>query len=276
MRRNVNRIALALFVLTLMLTGCKSKMAVQVQNQEPTHDHKAIVAAYQAVSPDTMALQYISGNATLNLDVNGSNISLKGKLRVKRGEGIQITITPLGLVEAACVEFLPNKVRLINKLTKKYTEVPYSEAASIGLGGINYRVLEAIFLDYVFLPDGRIAYKGLDEMNIEEKSESYKLTTKKDTDMKYGFTIDKTNGCLVSMEGRSRTGGSIGCDYLRFAEIDGTMFPNSMDISFDGDTKIRLGIELSKTSNKSFDFSSRSISSSYRKQNAGEFLKSIK
>ena len=94
--------------------------------------------------------------------------------------------------------------------------------------------------------------------------------------MKYGFMIDKTNGCLVSMEGCSSTGESIGCEYLRFAEIDETLFPNTMHISFDGDTKIRLGIELSKTSNKSFDFSSRSISNSYRKQNAGEFLKSIK
>ncbi len=275
MKRNVNRITLALFVLTLVFTGCKSKMAVQVQ-EEPIQDDKAIIAKYQAVTPDTMALQYISGNATLGLNVDGKNISLKGKLRVKRGEGVQITITPLGLIEAACVEFLPNKVRLINKLTKKYTEVPYSEAASIGLGGLNYRALEAIFLDYAFLPDGRIAHKGLDEMNIENRSDSYRLTTKKNTAMKYGFIIDKESGCLVSMNGQSSTGESIECDYSDFAEMDGTLFPDNMCIYFNGDTRIRLDIKLNKSSNKPFDFSSRSISSSYRKQNAGEFLKSIK
>lgn len=76
--------------------------------------------------------------------------------------------TPLGLIEAACIEFLPQKIRFINKLQKTYTEIPYSKASIIGLSGINYNVLEAIFLNYTFLPDGRLAYKGLKEMSIKD------------------------------------------------------------------------------------------------------------
>jgi hypothetical protein len=104
-----------------------------------------LIAGYQAITPDTASLQHISGNAALSLRVNGSDINLKGKLRIKRNEGIQITITPLGLIEAASIEFLPQKVRLINKLTKKYTEVPYSEASAIGLAGINSGGMNLIY-----------------------------------------------------------------------------------------------------------------------------------
>ena len=50
-----------------------------------------------------------------------------------------------------------------------------------------------------------------------------------------------------------------------------------VDINFKGgSTTIRIDMELSKASNKTFSFSSRSISSSYRKQSIGDFIKSIK
>ena len=117
MAKNIRKSMLALLALALLLAGCKSKMAIQSQ-EETTIDESIVIAGMQAVTPDTVALQHLSGNANINIKVSGSNISLKGKLRVKRGEGVQISITPLGLIEAACIEFLPQEIRFINKLTK--------------------------------------------------------------------------------------------------------------------------------------------------------------
>ena len=276
MEQKIKRLTFALLALTMKLAGCKSKKTVQIPEEEPTTDYTAIVAGFASVTPDTATVQYISGNATLKLNVDGSNVSLKGKLHIKRGEGVQISITPLGLIEAACVEFLPQKVRLINKLTKKYTEVPYSEASAIGLGGINYKVLEAIFLNHAFLPDGRLAYKGLKEMDIADKGSSYHLSTKGNATMKYSFLIDKNSGELTSCSGVSSTGESVKCEYSDFANIGSVSYPNNLCIGFNGDSKIILDIDLNKISNKSFSFSSRSITSSYRKQSIDDFLKSIK
>ena len=53
-------------------------------------------------------------------------------------------------------------------------------------------------------------------------------------------------------------------------------YPNDICINFKGDTNIRLGFDLSKTNNKAFNFSSRNINSSYRKQSIDDFLKSLK
>lgn len=276
MVRNINRTAIAILALTLLFVGCRTSQEVVQPKEEKTVDLAALIAGYQAITPDTASLQHISGNAALSLRVNGNDINLKGKLRIKRGEGVQITITPLGLIEAASIEFLPQKVRLINKLTKKYTEVPYSEAPAIGLAGINYKVLEAIFLDYAFLPDGRLAYKGLRELAVEDRGTQYHVTTKGNSAMRYSFLIDKNSGYLVSMNGNSSTGESIKCDYADYAGMGNVSYPNDICINFKGDTNIRLGFDLSKTNNKAFNFSSRNINSSYRKQSIDDFLKSLK
>ena len=275
MEQKIKKLTFALLALTMMLAGCKSKKTVQIPEEEPTTDYTAIVAGFASVTPDTTTVQYISGNATLKLNVDGSNVSLKGKLHIKRGEGVQISITPLGLMEAACIDFMPQYIRFINKLSKTYTEVPYNEAKVIGLSGINYKVLEAIFLDYAFLPDGRLACQGLGELAVEDKGENYHITTRGNTAMRYGFLVDKESGKLVSCSGQSSTGESIRCDYSDFAEIDSTAFPNSISISFKGDAAIRLDFGLNKTSNKPFSLTTRNVNN-YSKLSIGDFIKSIK
>ena len=275
MAKNIRKSMLALLALALLLAGCKSKMAIQSQ-EETTIDESIVIAGMQAVTPDTVALQHLSGNANINIKVSGSNISLKGKLRVKRGEGVQISITPLGLIEAACIEFLPQEIRFINKLTKTYTEVPYSEAKAIGLSGINYRVIEAIFLDYAFLPDGRPACHGIKELAVEDMGQHYHLTTKGNTAMQYRFLVEKESGALVSCNGHSSTGESIKCDYSSFKELGSMLFPNDISINFKGDADVKLNFGLEKTSNKSFTLSTRNINNSYRKQSIDDFIKSIK
>lgn len=279
MERNFSKWALIALTFTLMLAGCKSNKAVQQQYQEEeVIDLSYVVAGLKAVSPDTTALQYLSAGTNLGLTVNGTNISIKGKLRIKRGEGVQLSITPLGLIEVACIEFLPDRIHFINKLSKTYTEVPYSEAGAIGLGGINYKVIEGIFLNYAFLPDGRPACYGLKKMSIQEQGNHYRLDTKENSAMKYSFFIDRNSGDLTSLSGKSSTGEDVKCDYSDFENIGGgVQFPNDIDINFKGgSTTIRIDMELSKASNKTFSFSSRSISSSYRKQSIGDFIKSIK
>lgn len=271
--RNIKDCLFALLALTVLLAGCKSKRALQ--GDDGKVDDSIAIAHLAAITPDTIALQHLSGNANIRLSLNGSDISFKGKLRVKRGEGVQISITPLGLMEAACIDFMPQDIKFINKLSKTYTEVPYNEAKVIGLSGINYRVLEAIFLDYAFLPDGRLACQGVDELAVEEKGDNYHITTKGNTAMQYGFIVDKESGTLVSCSGHSSTGESIRCDYSHFAGIDSTQFPNNISISFNGDAAIRLDFELNKTSNKAFNLTTRNIDK-YSKQSIGDFIKSIK
>ena len=84
MERNFSRWAFIALAFTLLLAGCKSNKAVQQYQEEDIVDNTHIVAGLKAVTPDTTALQYLSASTNLGLTVNGTNISIKGKLRIKR------------------------------------------------------------------------------------------------------------------------------------------------------------------------------------------------
>ena len=277
---NIRKIVLTVLTALVLLTSCVSNKNMQVSQQEKKEEKDngiAAIAGLPAITPDVSRLHYLSSNIKLTLTVNGDKVSLKGKLRIQKDGGIQISITPLGLVEVACIEFLPDKVRLINKLFKSYTEVPYSEAKAIGLSGINYGVLESIFLDRMFQANGQPAYLGLKEFTITgENANSYTIATGKGHAMQYAFIIEKTGGNMTQCSGNSNTGESIKCDYSNFKEMSGILFPNRMCISFKGDIALSLDFEHSKLSEKAFQFSSRNINSSYSKQSVGDFINSIK
>ena len=277
---NIRKIVLTVLTALVLLTSCVSNKNMQVSQQEKKEEKDngiAAIAGLPAITPDVSRLHYLSSNIKLTLTVNGDKVSLKGKLRIQKDGGIQISITPLGLVEVACIEFLPDKVRLINKLFKSYTEVPYSEAKAIGLSGINYGVLESIFLDRMFQANGQPAYLGLKEFTITgENANSYTIATGKGHAMQYAFIIEKTGGNMTQCSGNSSTGESIKCDYSNFKEMSGILFPNRMCISFKGDIALSLDFEHSKLSEKAFQFSSRNINSSYSKQSVGDFINSIK
>lgn len=259
----------------MLIVGCSTTKITRSALQKEFIGSVA-VADLPALKPDTLAMQHLTSNIRLELGINGDKTDIKGKLRIKRGEGIQISITPLGLMEAACIEFLPDRIRLINKLFKTYTDVPYSEAKAIGLAGINYNVLESIFLNRVFLTDGRPAYLDISSFKLNNIGNGVMLTTGSGEAMLYSFLLDKGNGNLISSSGISSTGESIRCDYSGFKKSGNVLFPNSMCITFKGDIALSLGFEHSKLSEKAFKFSTRNINSSYRKQSVGDFIKSIK
>ena len=274
MVQHIKNATLAVLLFTLLLAGCTSKKTLL--SQEETIDATDLIASFPAITPDTTALEHLSANIKLNLTANGNNVDLKGKLRIKRGEGVQISIMPLGIVEAACIEFLPQYIRFINKMSKTYTEVPYSEASAIGLSGVNYNVLEAIFLNYVFLPDGRMAYKGLKEMKAEKRNGNYILSTDARTEIQYSFLINEENGNLISLSGCSNTGECINCDYSAFTDTGARIFPHEICIGFKGEATIEIDFKLNKVNNKPFKFSGRNVGSNYRKQDIDDFIKSIK
>lgn len=277
MAQNIKKSALPLLIFALLLASCASNKKIQPSLLEVEERDYSIadIANLPAVTPDTTRLKYLSSNIKLTLRAEDEKVSLKGKLRIQKDSGIQISIAPMGLAEMVCIEFLPSKVRFINKLEKTYTEVPYTETAIIGLSGINYDVLESIFLNRVFQASGEPAYMGIEDFTQENTQSLYKLTTGKGTTMQYSFAIDKANGYMTSCKCSSKTGENIICDYSDFKDFDGILFPNMMCISFKGEMTLSLDFEHSKLSEKEFKFSPRKLNSSYSKQTIEDFIYSI-
>lgn len=90
-------------------------------------------------------------NVTAKLDVNvktpKDDITVDGKLYMRYNEMIRITVVPLGLMEAARLEFTPQEVLLIDRVNKQYVRAKYEEINFMQSNNINFQALQKRFWD---------------------------------------------------------------------------------------------------------------------------------
>lgn len=274
MIKHVSRTVGILLALGIMLTGCSTNKSL---GNHPSSGIVPIgsVAGLPSLSPDTLAERYLSANVRLTLSVGREKTSVKGKLRMKINEGVQVSIAMMGLMEAACIEFLPSGMRLIYKPSKSIAEIPYTDTEVMGFPGLGYKVLESMFLNRVFLPDGTPATFAPGKIALKSKGPYYILSTRETSGTEYHFYIDKRDGNLVRCEGVGRGNERVVCRYSAFGEVDGVAFPTEIQLLLDGDEQLTLELEYSRIGSKPFKFAPRRASAAYTRMSISEFIESL-
>lgn len=270
--RNVNKILIPILCISLFLVGCGTRRG--------TVETKAVDMASMELfsSSPSVALPRtcLSGNLKISVNVDNKPFSAKGTMKIKEGAGVQIGVTALGLVEIACLEFLPENMRLIYKIGREYTEVPYSDVAFLQKTGLNYSMLESVLMNKVFSPDGRPVLQAMQDMDYADEGNCVTATTAEINGITYKFYIDKSSGELVQSEGTHTDGGKVICRYSDFYTVSGSTFPHTILLTLDGaGSAVSLQFVLDRISMGDFMFTPRSISSSYDKLNTEKILKSL-
>ena len=272
MRQNARNNIIILLLLSLLFVGCKTKHGAVGTTPLDMESLAFVSTSPSVVSPRTA----MSGNVKLSATVNGESFVAKGTMRVKEGNGVQIAVTALGLMEVACLEFLPDNMRFIYKLGKEYTELPYSDIAFLERTGIGYKMLEAVFMNNLFSPDGRSFQQAMKEMSYSKDDDVITVTTKEKNDITYKFYIDKHSGELLQSEGVHVDGIKVICHYSEFSTINGISFPHKILLTLEGvDNNVSLQFTLSKLKFDDVKFTPRHISSSYEKKSAEQLLNSF-
>ncbi len=272
MRSVNNRILVLLISIPLLLVGCKTRKSTVDTRTVDMESIALFSTSPSVVLPRTS----LSGNLKVSVNVDNKPFSAKGTMRIKEGAGVQIGVTALGLIEIACLEFLPENMRLIYKIGKEYAEVPYSDVSFLQKSGLGYDVLEAVLLNKVFSPDGRPVLQAMRDMNYSDEGNCITATTAETNGIVYKFYIDKSSGELVQSEGTHAGGGKVICRYSDFYVVDGTTFPHTILLTIDGvGSAVSLQFILDRIDPRDFIFKPRSISSSYGKLNAEQMLKSL-
>lgn len=274
MLRKLNNFLLLLSLLAMGLSSCSSKKNLQ----EDTRNLEAKVetlADKPSLAPVELSSRCLSANVELTVTLGQEKLHVKGKFKMKNGEGVQVSVTPMGIMEAACIEFLPENINVIYKLKQIATKVLYADAGYIGLSGINYDVLESIFQNAVFLPDGRSAHYSPGAITVESMGDYYRLATGSNGSMKYSFHIDKDSNNLVYTEGVGHTGATIQCSYSGFEDIGGRQFPTKIELLYKAAEPLGLTIEFTKFNNDDFSFAPRKLGSSYTELDFEDFISSF-
>lgn len=261
-----------LMAAALLLVGCTTPKGFVKESQV----EDATVAALSALPSLNRNVACLSANVRMTATVDGESATAKGKLRLKRGEGAQISATAMGLMEAACFEFLPYAVRFIYKIDKIYADAPYSGVPFLQQTGTGYDILEALLLNAVFSPDGRPVREALTGMVSVDSGEYITLITSRQYPNVYRFTIEKRTGNLVRCEGDYANGGTLVCRYSDFAALDGVAFPSVIELQFNGeDCVASLLFKMSGLKSSEFKFSPRRVNDAYSRASLEAILNSV-
>lgn len=261
-----------LMAAVLLLAGCTTPKGFVKESQV----EGATVAALSALPSLNRNVACLSANVRMTAMVDGESATAKGKLRLKRGEGAQISATAMGLMEAACFEFLPYAVRFIYKIDKIYADAPYSGVPFLQQTGTGYDILEALLLNAVFSPDGRPVREALTGMASVDSGEYITLITSRQYPNVYRFTIEKRTGNLVRCEGDYANGGTLVCRYSDFAALDGVAFPSVIELQFKGeDCVASLLFKMSGLKSSEFKFSPRRVNDAYSRASLEAILNSV-
>lgn len=271
--RTASKITLPmLMAAALLLVGCTTPKGFVKESQV----EGATVAALSALPSLNRNVACLSANVRMTATVDGESATAKGKLRLKRGEGAQISATAMGLMEAACFEFLPYAVRFIYKIDKIYADAPYSGVPFLQQTGTGYDILEALLLNAVFSPDGRPVREALTGMASVDSGEYITLITSRQYPNVYRFTIEKRTGNLVRCEGDYANGGTLVCRYSDFAALDGVAFPSVIELQFNGeDCVASLLFKMSGLKSSEFKFSPRRVNDAYSRASLEAILNSV-
>lgn len=271
--RTASKITLPmLMAAALLLVGCTTPKGFVKESQV----EGATVAALSALPSLNRNVACLSANVRMTATVDGESATAKGKLRLKRGEGAQISATAMGLMEAACFEFLPYAVRFIYKIDKIYADAPYSGVPFLQQTGTGYDILEALLLNAVFSPDGRPVREALTGMASVDSGEYITLITSRQYPNVYRFTIEKRTGNLVRCEGDYANGGTLVCRYSDFAALDGVAFPSVIELQFNGeDCVASLLFKMSGLKSSEFKFSPRRVNDAYSRASLEAILNGV-
>ncbi len=259
---------LMLVVAVLFLAGCKSKKVVE-QGIAPAE--VALIKSLPAVSGTA---ESYSATAKLAVEATGKSISSSGRIKVKEGEGIQIGITPLGLFEAACIDFRPGDLTYVNKMKGEYARVDYNAVPLLAKCGINYELLESVMLGRVFLPQG-VCIEDIAAVGGVSHSDGLLLLTTERDDIRYSFYIDSTVGTLVKSCGERKGGITVTCVYGDFTDTAEGKAPTRIIISLDSPSvAATLTLSLSKIKTPA-TFKATTLSPSYKRVLVGDLLKEL-
>lgn len=232
-------------LLLFMITGCHTMRTAVRPAAQPA---PATVAEYLREVRRQARPNYRTLTASLDVTINPKTkdeMSSRARLKVIRGQRLQISITPLVGIEMFRIEVSRDSLKVIDRLGRRYLAEPIEKITKEIPAyykrtcpyDFRYEHLEALLTNRLFMPDGSAF--DLDRFDNRKRPFGYRLFTTKDAaGVSYDFSTDN-HVRLIDTE--------IICpfvelhwSYSRFRTIGGRPFPMDMEAEVDEHKKLSI------------------------------------
>lgn len=264
-----------IFVVT-WLASCSS-----TRNLKKTVDVDGLdEAAYaEKVFSNSGEWKAVTAKMTASLNLNGKKTGkFSGSLRIKRGEVIQLSVTPFLGIEVGRAEISPDGLLVIDRMNKRYVEVSFNELKALTKVDVDFHILEALFLNEIFLPSKeRLTVRDWSSFKLSVKQPDVWLDVKKTRPFGYRFRTEAPQGLLkgshIELPG---TQYALNWTYDDFEPLGNHVFPTSMSVSFEGGEKpSNAAFSLSRLSTNADWEAHTKVSGKYQKVKLEELLKML-
>ena len=201
---------------TRLLTGSESANAPAVRDR--TDNPLAAIAQPNASHTD------FTTRTAAELAYGDHLLTVKGNLRMRRGDVIQMAFTALGLVEIARIELTPKNAWFIDRMNKQYAVVEYGQLPGMNGLELSYEMLEALLWNELFLPGQKNIATRLNLFDRRRSGRHIIITPKSQPKVKVRFTAD--NDCTRLQQTLLKYGSIVSTwNYSTFQSVGDGRFP---------------------------------------------------
>lgn len=215
-----------IILLTLSFTGCRTTRQVGSSATFSKKQRNELLTPL-AQFPDKV--EFMNAKTAITLDYNGHEVTVKGRLRMRHDEVVQMSFTALGLMEIAIVEFTPEGAYVIDKINKRYALFDYSSGKA-NLAGINFNAVQALFWNRLFIPGEKETWRHIEDFSISSIGSQHLIEPNRQRILKCKFYTDidykqlqQTDLNLLQYTATWR--------YDDFEYLDNLTYPTTHDVS---------------------------------------------
>ena len=253
---------------TLSLTGCRTtRKAESTATSTKERQNKMLVPLAQYPAD----VQFVNAKTAITFSYKGHEATVKGRLRMRRDDAVQLSFTALGLMEIAVIELTPEKAYIIDRVNKRYAVFDYSSGKA-NLAGINFNTIQSLFWNRLFIPGEKEVWNNTKDFSISKMGTQRLVEPSRQRILKCKFYTDadckqlqQTNLSLQQYAATWR--------YDNFESIDAYAYPTTHDISVSSTSHtIGAHIELNNLSTLDTGWQSGTDLARYKQVNLEQLM----
>lgn len=289
MKNNTLTYALALVAVTLVMASCGTKKnVVSGQGQTSQTSQQDNLARQkrrfvQQVYDNAVYAKNITSKIKFSIATGGKDFSVSGSLHMRKDDVIRIQLTPLGLMEAARIEFTKDYVLIVDRLHKEYIKEDYGRIDFLRDNGLDFYALQALLWNELYVPGQSgvsDALLGQFDVTLGAPAGGNTIALERGK-MSYVWTADakaaQITGVDVAYAANTAAPTRVKCTYGQFKAMGSKRFPTQIALSLSTRATGRLhtatlGLQLNNPDNDANWEPRTSVSSKYKKVAANDIL----
>ena len=233
------------------------------------------------INDNAVYTKNIVAKADFSINASGRDLSVSGRLAMRRDEVIRLQLSPFGLMEVGRLEFTPEYVLLINRMNKEYVKATYNDVDFLSANGLDFYTLQAIFWNELFLPGHKqLSDTDLGQFSVGQTEGDTRQITFDKSRLGFNWTTEVARAlithALFTYDKGTQRASTVNVDYSDFVPMGSKRYPSNQKVTFDSKQmrtgKMVLQFTLSGISNDGKWDARTTVSDKYTKITPEQFV----